>query len=156
MIFLIDQVFRWLACVSPFDSRWSQKSRGEKMDLKQYCTSNVACTNMTCFIASLVIHSLHRSSGTKSMRHFMLCFKLIIIVYFEATFFFLLSTKRFVEVPNFAMTVRHRARSFLKHNLRRGKSISSKTLCWSAMLFITRNSPQRGVPIAFTSNKHEL
>jgi len=84
------------------------------MDLKQYCTSNVACTNITCFIASLVIHSLHPSSATKSMRHFMLCFKVIIIVCFEAIFFSLLLTKEFAEVPNFATTVRNRARSFLK------------------------------------------
>lgn len=83
-----DQVFRLLACVSSVTLQVLTEGEGEQMDLKQYCTSNVACTNITCFIASLIIHSSHQSSGTKSMRHFMLCFKDIIIVCFEATFFF--------------------------------------------------------------------
>lgn len=117
------------------------------MDLKQYCTSNVACTNITRFSASLVIHSLHQSSGTKSMRHFMLCFKVIIIVCFEATFFFPFVNQAICWSTQFCNTSQEQSQKLFKNNLRRGKPNSNKTLCWSAVLFVTRYSPQRGIII---------
>lgn len=124
------------------------------MDLKQYCTGNVTCTNMTCFVASSVIHSLHQSSGTKSMKDFMLCFKVTVIVCFEAIFFLPYVNQAICWSTQFCINSQEQSQKLFKNNLRRGKTQQQQNPMLKCCVYNMEFSPEGNQNAKKNKNPH--